>query len=289
MPRRAAKFASALFVNLLAGIPLATIAHSETPAAEDCLSAPKGETPPGSHWRYHIDHINKRNCWYLRREGGAVSQALPQNTPPAPSPSPSAKPSIADAHAELRSRPAYEESSVVNPPATPVANEAPPTNASVWNATAAVATRWPELPAASTSNATPATASPASSVTQSSADQPQTAAPTAPLANFLYVPVKPETIPTLIAAAFGALAFAGAAALISSRRGRTRRLRRREARHARGPLWETTDDDRIVLSDHLSAGNRNYRPRFARSVDGAAAAVNRTPEFARRRSRPAPG
>src|SRR5271154_1621688 len=106
MPNPAAKFASALFVNLLAGIPLATIAHSETATAEECLASPKSETPAGSHWRYRIDHIKKRNCWYLRREDGTVSQTLPQNTPPAPSPS--AKPSIADADAVISSRTASE-------------------------------------------------------------------------------------------------------------------------------------------------------------------------------------
>jgi hypothetical protein len=101
------------------------------------------------------------------------------------------------------------------------------------------------------------------------------------------VAVQPETIPTLIAAALGALAFAGIVALIFSR-GRSRRLRRREARYTRGATWDTTDDDRIILSDHPSAGNRNYRPRFASGVEGAAISVARTPEFARRRARPVP-
>ena len=287
MPKRTAKFASALFVNVLAGIPLATIAHGDPATAEDCLSAPKGETPAGSHWRYHIDHINKRNCWYLRREDGAVSQVVPQNSPPAPSPS--VKPSIVDAHAELRGRPSSEDTSVVAPPANSAANEAAPANPSVWNATAAVATRWPELPpASSVPNAGPVAAGPASNVTQPSADQPEAATPTTPLSDFLYVPVKPQTIPTLIAATLGALALAGAAALIS-RRSRTRRLRRRRVGPARAPIWETTDDDRIVLSDHPSMSNRNYRPRFARGVESATVSVKRTPEFARRRSRPAPG
>lgn len=288
MPRRTAKFASALFVTILAGVPIATMAQSEPATGEDCLSGPKGETPAGSHWRYHIDHINKRNCWYLRRDGGAVSQVVPQNSPPAPSPV--AKPSIVDAHAELRGRPGLEDTSTVNPPASSAANEAAAPNAPVWNATAAVATRWPDLPAASTvPNAGPATASAASNVTQPSADQPDASAPTASPASFLYVPVKPQTIPTLLAAILGTLALAGAAALIS-RRGRSRRVRRRHVGHARAPVWETTDDDRIVLSDHPSMGNRNYRPRFARGVESATVSVNnRTPEFARRRSRHTPG
>ena len=74
------------------------MARGETATAENCLSTPKSETPAGSHWYYRIDHVNKRNCWYLRREGGEVAQALPQPSPPTPAP----KPSFADARAELR-------------------------------------------------------------------------------------------------------------------------------------------------------------------------------------------
>jgi hypothetical protein len=104
------------------------------------------------------------------------------------------------------------------------------------------------------------------------------------------MPARPETIPTLIAAALGALAFAGAAVLITKRR---RPRRPRHARRARGPIWETTDDDRIVLSDHPNSGNQDYQPRFARSARGVAATArsvaasnDRTKEFMPRRARP---
>jgi hypothetical protein len=83
-------------------------------------------------------------------------------------------------------------------------------------------------------------------------------------------------IPTVFAAIVGALAFAVAAAFLSRSR---RRLRVPKVRSARGPVWETTDDDRIVLSDLPAVDNREYRPRFARSV-GSAPAVS--PEFVRR-------
>jgi hypothetical protein len=282
MPNRTAKLISAIFVNVLAGIPLATMARGETANAEDCLTSPKAETPAGSHWRYRTDHVNKRSCWYLRQEGGGVSQALPQSSPPAPPPA--AKPSIADARAELRSRPGNEDSSVVTPPANAAVNEAGSGNSSVSNAAAAVATRWPELPPASQMpSAAPATAGPADNAAQSSADPPQAATPADTFA-YLSVPIKPETIPTLFAATVGALAFAGAAALISRRR-RTR-LRRRVAQSARGPVWETTDDDRIILSDYPSSDHRDYRPRFAHSPGAAAAPAGRRPEFAPRASTP---
>lgn len=68
MPRRTVKFVSALFAGVLAGIPLATISHGATPAADDCLSGPKDQAPHGSHWYYRIDRATKRHCWYLKDE-----------------------------------------------------------------------------------------------------------------------------------------------------------------------------------------------------------------------------
>ena len=43
MPNRTAKFASAVFASLLRGTPLATVSHGAAPAADDCLSGPKGQ------------------------------------------------------------------------------------------------------------------------------------------------------------------------------------------------------------------------------------------------------
>ena len=270
MPRRTATIMPAILVSILAGISLATMARGEPAKVEDCLSSPKAETPPGSHWRYRIDHANKRNCWYLRRDGGGVAQALPQSSPAAPAPA--AKPSIADARAELRPQ-AIQDNPVASPPPTNAAgNETSSANAPVWNTTAAVATRWPDLPAASSVPiAAPATVAPASDLTPSSAD-PASSTPF----TYLSMPVRPEVIPTVFAAVMGALAFAVAAAFLSRYR---RRLRVPKVRSAQGPIWETTDDDRIVLSDYPSMDHRDYRPRFARNAGGAAAA---SPEFVRR-------
>jgi hypothetical protein len=99
-------------------------------------------------------------------------------------------------------------------------------------------------------------------------------------------------IPTMIAATLGALAFAGAGALIA-RRFR-RRVRRRKATSARGAIWDTTDDDRIVLSDP-AADERDDRPRFARGVASTASRPRgqefkqRAPEFVQRAPRRARG
>ena len=272
MPRRTATMVPAILAGILAGISLTTMARGEPANVEDCLPTPKAETPAGSHWRYHIDHANKRNCWYLRRDDGGVSQALPLGNPPAPAPA--AKPSIADARAELRPQAIREDTPAVSPPPNAASNETSSANASVWNATAAVATRWPDLPAAvsvPTAAQAPVAPAPASDVTTS----PAAPAPSIPFA-YLSAPVRPEMIPIVVTAIIGALAFAGAAAFMSRRR---RRLSVPKARSARGPIWETTDDDRIVLSDYPSVDNRDYRPRFARSV-GSTPAVS--PEFVRR-------
>lgn len=195
MPSRTAKSASAIFVGILASLPLTMMARGETPAADSCLSSPQGETPPGGHWRYHIDHANKRNCWYLRLEDGGVSQAIPQNSQP--SPSPIAKPSVADARAEFRPQAVREDTLTVSPPSNNAAGnsnnaagkETSSANTSIWNATAAVATRWPALPPAfAMPKVAASTAAPASDVTQSSTDPVPAAARSAPF-TYLSMPI----------------------------------------------------------------------------------------------------
>src|SRR6202000_2704204 len=63
MPNRTATLVSAA---LSAGISLtASIGAIPARAADECLTAPKGETPGGSHWYYRIEHPSNRHCWYL--------------------------------------------------------------------------------------------------------------------------------------------------------------------------------------------------------------------------------
>ncbi len=288
MTRRTAKFLSAILVNILAALLLTTVARGEPAAADGCLSSPWGEAPAGSQWRYHIDHANKRNCWYLRHQGGEQAEASPQNSAAAPKasapPSPPAKPSIVDAHAELRQQAVREPASgpPVNAIGNPI-NSASSANTSVSNGAAPVATRWPDLLAASS----PPNAAPAANDVAQAADPAQAILPSIPFAH-LSVPMRPQTFWSLIAATIGAFTFAGIAALIS-RRGRTQRLRRRMAQSTRGPLRETTDDDRIILSDQPYPDVRDYRPRFGRSAGAAAASsmrarqsASRAPRYARR-------
>jgi hypothetical protein len=293
MSRRAARIASAIFINILAGAPLVMLAHAEPVAPDNCLASPQGETPAGSRWRYHTDHVNKRNCWYLRREDGSVAQAVPQPSQPAPAPQPqpAAKPSLADARAEFRSQAAVRDDSAASPPPANAANPvgAPAgnvgsANPSVWNSTAPVATRWPEMPPVSAARApAPAAPDPATTVAQADAAAPAAASPAA---SFAVLPIHPEMLPTLIAAVIGMLVLAGLVPLVLKRlRGR---VRRRKASTVRGPIWETTDDDRIVLSDYPANDDRDYRPRFARGVPSAASryrAPEVVPQRAPRRAR----
>lgn len=312
MPKPTAKFLSAIAVNVLAGLPLAAMAQSETATAEGCLSSPKDETPAGSHWYYRVDHATKRNCWYLRPQGSKVSQAQSQSD--APASSPPAKSSVSNARAELRNRPdsdtnsadndpranapvnSPENTGAVSSPADPVTNDTNPSSASVWDAptpppaaaSAPIATRWPEQlpPARSMPSPAPITASASSDASQSPADQPQApevAAASASIADSS-APVQPETILTLIAGTLGALAFAGAAALISRRR-RKLHLRHRDTGH--GVAWDTADGDRMVLPDDRLANNRDYRPRFARGVGSVADTPSRRPAFSPRKARAA--
>jgi hypothetical protein len=262
------------------------LAHAEPVTTDNCLANPKAETPAGSHWFYHTDHANKRNCWYLKREDGGVAQAVPQQSQPVATPQPAAKPSFADARAELRTKAAVREDSPAPLPtdaATPGGAAVASANTSVWNSTAAVATRWPEPPpAGAVPKPAAATPDPGTNVAQADAAAPA-AAP--PAASAVDLPIHPEMVPFAITATTGALLFAGLAAFFSKRfRGR---VRRRKASTARGPIWETTDDDRIVLSDYPAANDRDYRPRFARGVASAASRY-RAPEVVQRVPRRAP-
>src|SRR3982074_3411285 len=106
MSNRTAKFVSAIFVSLLAGAPLTTVSHGAVPAADDCLSGPKGQTPSGGHWYYRVDRATKRHCWYVGDEKEKLSRVAPKNSAPSaeavsPRKETATQRSIADAHAEL--------------------------------------------------------------------------------------------------------------------------------------------------------------------------------------------
>lgn len=114
----AARFLSAVSAGFFASAPVAMIPLSAVRAAEECLTAPKDETPPATHWYYRSERGSKRHCWYLREEGETSQAAAGRRAVPEVTPNRGTKlaRSAADARAEL---PLLEEL-VEAGPATPV-------------------------------------------------------------------------------------------------------------------------------------------------------------------------
>jgi hypothetical protein len=279
MPKRTAKLASAAVVSLFTGILFATTSHGETIGSERCLSAPKGETPTDYHWYYRVDHTTKRNCWYLRQEGSSLSQTTPRNIRPQAETSVSrTQPSPVEAHAEVRAR-SSQDNAASFPVLAAAPKETPQVLFSTENAPLAiVASRWPDLPPASSMPAPQqATTRVAGDLSRETSRLSPAAATLAPLAIAASaVPGEPGTIRNLIAATLGALTLAGAAAMLMSRRSHAPRLRRGDIYYTQRPIWETTDDTRIVLSTDPGSDSRDYRRRFAREMEESTTAPDRT-------------
>jgi hypothetical protein len=148
MPSRTAKFVSAAFVGILAGIPLTTASNSATPATDNCLSGPKDQAPQGSHWYYRIEHATQRHCWYLKDEREKLAQAVSPNSPKT---EPAMQRSIANAHAELalpqvRTEPETNAATGQPAPANAagIQNNALAAPPDANTQLSAVASRWPE-------------------------------------------------------------------------------------------------------------------------------------------------
>ena len=136
MPNRAAKFAWAVLASLLASVPLTATPGSAAGAEEECLSAPKGETPQGSHWFYRFERGSKRQCWYLRGEGEKAAGATPPKSSSPAKPVPSKTDtamhsSISNAHAELPPQTRSLQPGREDRPAAAISADAPP-NAKGW-------------------------------------------------------------------------------------------------------------------------------------------------------------
>lgn len=284
MPNRSARFVSAIFASILAGAPLTTTSHSETVAADDCLAGPKGPTPAGSHWYYRIEHPTKRHCWYLREEGDKLSQTAPQDTSPsAKLPPPEAdtamQRSVANAHAELPAQPYRNETSN---PALPTnaagLNDALRANASNANGPlSVVASRWPEPSGVSPASVPrPATGNVAANTLANVVAAPPPVAAPVTLAVADTSQSQPSSIPMLLAAVVGALALAGISASLFFKFGRARRGR---VRARRDPIPDSTDDDRIVLSDRRGAHVFPHGSRPSRGFGEARDPNDRAAEF----------
>jgi hypothetical protein len=300
MSNRTAKFLSAILASLLAGAALATMSHSPTHAADDCLSAPKDQTPGGGHWYYRIDRATKRHCWYLREEGEKLSQtAAPDSSPSARRPAPKAETatqrSIADAHAELPAQTRVEPPAGNDAPNPAIpANAAGPQNSPSANAgdadaqSSVVASRWPEQGTSSTVSPPPATSNGGvnARATAAAAPPPAVAAVTLAAADSP-APALPSSIAMLLIVMTGALALAGIVASVVFKFGSARRPRQGKVRARRG-IWEPTDDDRIVLPAHPAADAVPRRASFARDLDRADDPGERIAEFFSQLSRRSP-
>ena len=254
MPGRTAKFVSVVVASVLAGIPLATISHGATPAADDCLSGPKDPAPNGSHWYYRIDHATKRHCWYLK--GEKLSQSAAPNSSTAET---TTQRSIADAHAELTAQAAIEAPKTCD-------GLAPGADATIARPAAetqrsAVASRWPEQSGTSSSTVSPSTAANSGVAAPPDSDATPPAAPAAvALAAADSSPEKqPGSIQTLLLVILGALALAGLIGSAVFRFGNLRWIGRRTIQVDRQAIWETANIDRRSPTVDLDSGARIRR------------------------------
>jgi hypothetical protein len=299
MSNRTAKFVSAIFASVLAGASLATLSLASA-RADDCLSAPKDETPEGSHWYYRIEHATKRHCWYLRQEGEQQTQTA------APNPSLSAKPvppmaegatprSLADAHAELPARTSIvpEKNSDAPFAAMPAARA----NAGIAPAAlppqSMFASRWPETSGmAAATGPQPVTTELAANLPSTAAAAPApVAAAAAPLAAADTSQGLPPSVPKLLAVMTGALALAGITATVVFKLGGGRRPSRRRVRPDQ--IWERADRDGIRRSNRPAPDVVPRRSGFPRDLDQPADAdlndaSERIAEFIAQLSRRAP-
>jgi len=283
MSIRSVKFVPALFAGVVAGGSLATTtdlraqllttsaeAAIQAPqvAADSCLSAPKGATPPRSHWYYRLDRVTKRQCWYLREEGDSAEDKFARAAPPASAPgstSATDEPapqqrttsrksisdkSISDARAEWQPRaevnpPARVERTTATAAPAPVGSNSPraampnvlapsPLSSMRWNdATPTRASLNPtdiQLAAATPPAAQPALAE--------EVQQQPTAEPIAPAFPMDAAPAKPTaSLQKLLGVMAAALALAGFTVSAIVRIGRLRA--RRAMKRKRRAMWDS--------------------------------------------------
>ena len=262
MTNLAVKFLSAVSVGIVASAPIAMIPLSAAGAAEECITTPKDETPPGKHWYYRIERGTKRHCWYLREEGETSSQAA--SSRPARRAAPEVAPdretklarSAADAHAELPLPQTLVEADLKISPTTPATSVDPrgaeqklSNNASPETAQSPLASRWPE-PTGVFSSATERPISPSFVVASAAPDANLDASadtdltpkvpPVAPTKVETSAMGTPASLGMLLLGTFGAVAVSW---LTGSAIYRMARMRRRPQRYTslNRPKWPTEE------------------------------------------------
>ena len=259
MQNRTAKFVSAIFASLLAGIPLTTVSHGAVPAADDCLSKPKGLAPEGSHWYYRIDRASKRHCWYLGDQREKLSRANPQNSAPIADPASPQKETatqrpVTDAYAELplpqtrveqeTSLSAWQRTPATTVNAASVENGQPANAPDAKTQLSVIASRWPD-PSGVSSSVSPAP------MTDNSDEASQLNTEQAPLptgatsaAADLSSEKQSGSVQMLLLVMMGALVLAGVMGSAIFRFGRIRQAGRRQTRGDRRAIWDSVDTDR---------------------------------------------
>jgi hypothetical protein len=269
MGNRTAKFISALAGSIIAGAPLAAVsqnaptAPSTANAASDCLASPKGAAPQGQHWHYRLERGTKRQCWYLRAEGGKATQTarVAADTPTADSAAPQQHP-VQDARAEY-----LTPQSIAAPktPAAPMQQAASP-SADTNAQQPAVDARWPDASAASVTPAVQPSPAPVAAAAQPSAKPAKSPAPMALAAADSSADKPTGSLQMLLLAIGGALALAGILASIIYRFAGGR--------------------GRVQAADHRRVNWDNFEPHD--HDDGRAPWLNAAPAGAPRAQQPRP-
>jgi hypothetical protein len=92
---------------------------------DNCLPAPTGKAPPGSHWHYRTDPVKQTKCWYVRSDGeaaqptAATDGADAAGGPPRPAAAP--KPATDAAHPH---KPRQAHAAPASKPSQPAQNPA---------------------------------------------------------------------------------------------------------------------------------------------------------------------
>jgi hypothetical protein len=226
MGNRTAKFLSALVGSIIAAAPYAAVsqnapsppaAASAVTAAGDCLASPKGTAPQGQHWHYRVERGTKRQCWYMRAEGGkaATTTQSAQATADTPAAAPAAPQSLQNAHAEYIAPQANAASSTPAPAAASPQQAPAATDANA--AQPAVATRWPDTTPQASPGPQPgptATSAPATASAQSEAQPATTPAPVTLAAADAPADRPTGSLQMLLLVVGGALALAGVLASV---------------------------------------------------------------------------
>ncbi|SFJ48583.1 hypothetical protein [Bradyrhizobium sp. Gha] len=248
MGNRTAKFISALIGSIVAGVPLAAVsqdapsappATSSANAAGDCLASPKGVAPQGQHWHYRLERATKRQCWYLRAEGGKVTQTAQAAPAPEKPEKPVAESAAPQQHAVQDARAEYVTAHNAPAPSTPSApaqtQPAPTQQAASPSADAnaqqpALAGRWPDASTASAAPAAEPSPAPVAVAAQPSVKPAKSAIALAAADSAADKPT--GSLQMLLLAIGGALALAGILASIIYRFA-SGRSRRQAANHRR--------------------------------------------------------